>query len=39
MKIEVVLKDVGAGGNGAKARIVREYSPTRSKTKLRKMHL
>jgi hypothetical protein len=39
MKIEVVSKDMGAWGNGAKTQVVRKYSPACTKTKLQRMHL
>jgi hypothetical protein len=35
VKAKVVSKNVGAGKNGAKAQVVRKYSFTRPKVKLR----
>ncbi len=36
MKVEVVSKDVGVGGNGAKAWVVLEYSLAHPITRLQK---
>jgi hypothetical protein len=34
MKVNVMLKDVGEGDNGAKAQVIRKYFVTRLRTKL-----
>jgi hypothetical protein len=34
MKVEVVLEDIGAKENGAKARVALKYPPSHLKTKL-----
>jgi hypothetical protein len=39
MKIKVVLKNVGAGENGAKTQASQEYSPTCPRTKLQNKRL
>jgi hypothetical protein len=39
VRVKVVLEDVGARENGAKARIVQEYSFAYPITKLQKKHL
>jgi hypothetical protein len=39
VRVEVVLKDVGARENGAKAHVALKYYFSRPKTKLQSMHL
>jgi hypothetical protein len=39
VKVKVVLKDMGARENGAKAWVVLKYSPTRPRTRLQKKRL
>jgi hypothetical protein len=36
MRVETMLKDVGAGENSAKAQVVLKYSPTHLKTRLQR---
>jgi hypothetical protein len=38
VKVEVVLKDVGVGKNGAEVDVVQEYSFARPRTKLRRRY-
>jgi hypothetical protein len=39
MKVEVVLENMGVGGNGAKARVALKYSLAHPKIRLRRRHL